>query len=414
MLHAFGSERAQFVLVNVLVNLAFLLRSYVFMRWLGFAELGMVAVVQTIVLLVGVMQLGILNGGFRLLCGAEGDAARRINDFGWSYVALIAVVGLGCLPLLLTLVPSAGFGLAAFIGVATGLLTLLKTWVSNVLVARASLRRLNLINLLAAIVSLSALLLPSTDRLWLCILSLLLQPLLFVVGALCLDRSLAPRSFDLRRELWRSTLASGFVVFLTSVFQLLNGQMERWFIVSSQGTEALGHYYLALVFVNLYALIPTSLDSIYLPVLVRLHLASQYGELRHALRRFLLVTTVYGVVVAAATFLLARPLLGWLLPGYLSDLRYVYLLLPGLVLFGLSAPFAIVFNVLIEYRYYFLAYGLGSALTAALLVGIRHVYRTADLQALSLAKTWVYIFMGTIIILGHAAICRNRSEFRLR
>ena len=47
------------------------------------------------------------------------------------------------------------------------------------------------------------------------------------------------------------------------------------------------------------------------------------------------------------------------------------LVTPGLVLFTLSSPLAIAFNVLIRYRTYFIAYGTGFLLTAlAFVLGI--------------------------------------------
>lgn len=387
------------------------MRSYLYMRLLDYTQLGTVALVQALILLVGIAQLGVLNGRYRLLCGESGAGARGINDFTWSFIGLAGAVSLAATALFLTAAPRAGYGAIAYIGVVAGVLTLLRSWVSNVMIAHASLRQLNLVNLGSA---LAVLVLAPRNPLLYCLLSLLLQPLLFVAGALWSDPALLPRAFSLRAALWRSTLASGFVVFLTSVFQLLNGQMERWFIVSWEGTTALGHYYLALLFINLYAMIPTPLFSIYLPVLVRQHQAAQHGELRHALRRFRQVTLLYSLGVVIVTLLLARPLLGWVLPGYLGDLQYVFLLLPGLVLFGLTAPFAMVFNVLIQYRFYLLAFGCGTVLTGALLLAIGYAYGNADLRALSPAKSAVYVCMGVVIVVGYQLICRARPEFRLR
>jgi O-antigen/teichoic acid export membrane protein len=409
-----SGERGQFVLVNVFVNLAFLLRSYFFMRILDYRELGTVALLQAIVLLVGALQLGILNGGYRMLCAEAGEGARRINDFTWSFVAVIALLCLAATALLLRLTANGGYSQVAYLGVLAGLGTLLKTWITNVLVARSALRQLNLVNVLSSALSLLVLLAASWNPLLICMLSLLLQPLLFVIAAIVQDRSLVPRTFSLRRDLLHSALASGFVVFLTSVFQLANGQMERWFIVSYDGTGTLGHYYLALLFVNLYALIPTSLDAIYLPLLVRAYFDGDHARVRHIMGRFVGVTIAYTIGAALLTLALASPVIAAVLPRYLVDLKYVYLLLPGLMLFGLTAPLAIVFNVVIQYRFYFIGYGLGSVLTALLLATIALVSHSADLTLVSLAKTAVYIFMAVVIAIGYRLISRVYPQFRLQ
>ena len=208
--------------------------------------------------------------------------------------------------------------------------------------------------------------------------------------------------------------ASGFVVFLTGVFLVINGQVERWSIVASGGTAALGHFYLALLFVNLYTMVPTSLDSLYLPKLVRSRVAGDLPALGADLGRFFLVSVAYATIVVAATLLLARPVVAALLPAYLADLRYVYLVLPGLVVFGLTSPLAIVFNVLIEYRFYFYAYGAGTLATLAGFAVVLAQPAGVSLDAAALIRTAVNLLMAVVLTLGYLLLARAHPEFRLR
>ena len=76
------NERTSFVLVNVVVNMAFLLRSYVSMRVLGYQDLGLAALLQTIILLVSALQFGVINGGYR--CCAPNRVARSHPEFRFA------------------------------------------------------------------------------------------------------------------------------------------------------------------------------------------------------------------------------------------------------------------------------------------------------------------------------------------
>jgi len=134
--------------------------------------------------------------------------------------------------------------------------------------------------------------------------------------------------------------------------------------------------------------------------------------MRIDMRRFFYVTFAYSAIAVLGVWLLSGALIGLLLPKYLDDLQYVYLVMPGAVLFGLTSPFAIVFNVLIQYRFYFYAYGLGTLATAALLAGYIHAAGSIDLAALSVIKSVVYVLMGIVVIAGYFAFCRAHPAFR--
>ena len=84
--------RSAFVVVNVAVNLLFLARSYVAMVVLDYGQLGLVAVLQTVMALVASLHFGLLHGGYRLLCSASGNLAGRINALVYAFVAGFGVV----------------------------------------------------------------------------------------------------------------------------------------------------------------------------------------------------------------------------------------------------------------------------------------------------------------------------------
>lgn len=142
-----------FVVVNVLANLLFIVRSYLSMRVLDHEQLGVVALLQTLILLISTLQFGIVNGGYRLLC-SEGEAeSTRINDLVFTFTGAL---GLGCTAILLCALPFLESGrivLTGALGVAAGVATLLRNWLANHLIAKVKLKRFNSVTVWCAIIS---------------------------------------------------------------------------------------------------------------------------------------------------------------------------------------------------------------------------------------------------------------------
>lgn len=406
------NDRVLFVVVNVAVNALLLVRSYVTMRTLVYSELGLVALLQTIMLLVAALQLGVLNGGYRLVCSESADGANAVNNFVYTFIgalsALLVVVGV-CVALV-----SKDFSYSFVIALAlsAGVLTIVKNWMTNFLIAKVKLSSLNKINFISALASTLPLAFVRVNPLLVCASSIVVQPLIFVAYGWITHKALRPTGIGWSARIFKQIMAAGFIVFLTSMFLVANSQIERWTIVAYLGMDGLGRFYLALLFLNLYALVPASLDAIFLPRLVRSYVESDGASVRNDMRRFLHALIIYSLVAVGCVFGAAPALLGALLPKYLGDLRYVYLVMPGVVVLALTGPFAIVLNVLIQYRYYFYAYGLGTLATAGLLGAYIYTMGSIDLTALSIIRSVVSALMGAVIVAGFFASSRADTIFR--
>jgi O-antigen/teichoic acid export membrane protein len=370
-----AGERQTFVLVSLGVNLLFLVRSYATMQLLDYRGLGLAALLQSVMLLIGALHFGIINGGYRLICAADGEEAARLNDFVFSFIG--------------------GLALAA-------------------LVVGGMLRLLNRVNFWSAAGSLVALGYAVVDPLPACLAAIVLQPAFFLVAALCADRRLLPRRIEVDRRLIRNVLHAGFIVFLTGIFLQVNVQIERWYVTAYLGLDALGHLYLAILFVTLFQLVPTSFDQIYLPAVVREHAADSGDGLARIMRQFFLVVAGYCALAAIAVALLARPVTALILPQYVGDLRYVYLIAPGMILFTLGAPLAIMFNVLIRYRTYFIAYGIGTLVTAGVVAWAILSGTVLSLDAVALLRSGAYALMAALLVAGFLVLSREHRRFRFR
>lgn len=407
------NEKAMFVVVSVVVNLVLLLRSYVTMQLLDYRELGLTALLQSIILLIGALQFGLLNGGFRLICSAERHDARRINNLIYTSIGGLGLGAMFVTVTSLALIRAGDVDIVAVLGVAAGIVTLLRVWMTSQLVAGGALKRLNLINLASGLASLMPFILIPWDAFAACILAVILQPVAFVILSAVADRRLLPTSFETGWPVAKAVLSAGFIVFLTGIFVQLNVQMERWYVTAFLGLDALGHLYLTILFITLFQIVPTSLDQLFLPAAVRAYTAGDDRGLHRVMRSFFLVELGYCVLAALCVILLAGPVTGYLLPKYLPDLRYLHLVLPGLLLFALSGPFAVTFNVLIRYRTYFWAYGAGSVLTAAAFLYGAIGGGSLTLEDSMLVRSAAYTLIAVILIAGFVLVTRDRPGFRM-
>jgi O-antigen/teichoic acid export membrane protein len=356
--------RVQYVAINLGVNLLFLLRSYVFLLVLDYRELGLVALLQSVVLLLGILQFGVLNGGYRLLLSGDEAQRRAITDFVYSFIAILGVTSLLVTSAVLPYVDRPQDGLMAILGVVGGSATLVRTWQTSQMIASGKLHLLNIVNLGASLLSLTLLALIPQSPLLSCMAAIVAQPLLFVAAAWATHGAERPRRFNFDRALARRIFATGFILFVAGMLLQLNVQLERWYVTAELGIAAVGHLFVAIMFVTLLQLVPTALDAIFLPSAVRAHQTSRHAALASTIRNYLLLLLAYAAAAALAVAFLAKPILTLLASRYVPDLLYLYLITPGALLLAVSSAFALTFSILIRYRWLLVAYACGTSAVA--------------------------------------------------
>ncbi|MDJ0978410.1 MAG: hypothetical protein QNI87_07725 [Erythrobacter sp.] len=412
------NSRGAFVAVGLAVNLLVLARGVILMLALGYADLGLVALVQAAVTFTGLLHFGLLNGGYRLLCHAGARTQQRIIDLAYTAFAGIAAgVSLAALGLALTLedaVLRAVAGLAAIGGVAT----LLRAWIMNELVARQRLRAANRINAVSIAASLAvlALLLPGASPLapaLIAVGAIVVQPVLFAALALATGAAMRPRSLRAPRRLARIIFKAGFVLFLTGLAIQFMTLVERAYVSGELGLEPLGRLYLSFLFLTLFQMVPNLVQQVFLPAMVRHWKARDASAVSRELRALLGLTAAYCLAAALALWIAAEPLLTIILPDYVPDLRWVYILTPGLIAFALSGPFALTFNVVIDYRWYLIAYGAGVAVTLAAFGAALAMVSPLNLDQVIALRSGVYALMAALLVLGWWRLSARSPEFRL-
>jgi O-antigen/teichoic acid export membrane protein len=406
--------RAQYVVINLGVNLLFLLRSYVFMLVLDYRDLGLVALLQSVVLLLGILQFGVLNGGYRLLLSADEAERRAIVDFVYSFIVVLAVGGLVAACLALPYVDRPQDGVMAILGVVGGGATLVRTWQTNQMIAAGKLGLLNAVNLGSSLFSLALLGFIPQWPLLACMAAVVAQPLLFAIAGWLTKGADRPHGFNLNGGLACRILATGFVIFLAGMLLQVNVQLERWYVTAELGIAALGHLFVAIMFVTLLQLVPTALDAIFLPSAVRARQALNDEALARTVRNYLLLLLGYAAISAVAVAFLARPVLTILAPRYVPDLVYLYLITPGALMLAASSAFALTFSVLIRYRWLLVAYGCGT-LALALVFGMTLAFGgRLSLAQVTVARSGALGLTALLVVAGWWLQSRGEPGLRMR
>ncbi|MDY7096634.1 MAG: hypothetical protein SXU28_00705 [Pseudomonadota bacterium] len=413
------NSRPAFVAIGLAVNLLVLARGVILMLALDYAGLGLVALVQGVILFSGLMHFGLLNGGYRLLCSAGERTKQRIIDLAYTGFGLIAaMIALGTAAFMI--MSGSLYGDIAALAAIGGIATLLRSWMMNEMVAAGRFGSANLINgiSMAASLGVLAMLLPGwsdtakADGAGVAVLSIVIQPMLFAALALLSGAVMRPKAIRFSKRLAKVVFGAGFILFLTGIAIQAMSLLERAYVSAELGLEPLGRLYLAFLFLTLFQMVPNLVQQVFLPAIVAHWKARNAQGVAREMRQFFGLTLAYCAAAALALWLLAEPFLALFLPAYAGDLHWVYLLTPGLIAFAVSAPFALSFNVVIQYRWYLIAYGIGVA-ASVLILGTAWVLGTPlSLDAVVVVRSAIYAGMAGLLVLGWWQLSRAHSEFR--
>jgi len=350
-----------YLIVNICLSAFSFLRSFVFMRTLDLTELGVISLIQTIFMFMGLLQCGLLNGGYRIISLGKAGELEKTNNTVFSYVAILTPIGI------IFCLLSAVFGwikdlslILLLISVLFGLFTLIDNWFHNVLIGERKLADLNIINIISYTASFIALPLAFVFGLWGAVLVIALPPSVFVGSCLVKYPELRPSAFFFNKHYLKYILSFGFIPFLGGIFSMIYTQVERWSVVGQLGIDALGAFYLVFLYVSLFNLVPNSLNSIFFPRGVKSYANNDFSYFKRLLKYYYLCQVGYGVVICVVTILLLQPIVALVFPNHLPGVEFVYLVLPGLVLNLLIAPLGLLLNsaVILKPMLYVNAIGL--------------------------------------------------------
>lgn len=338
-----------FVLVNVIVALLGFLRSFFFMKFLGFLDLGVITMLQTGAMLIGFLQFGLINGGYRLIAVQETDVVLSINNTIFSYFGVLVVLVIGCAFFLVQL----DFFADPIYVFLTGFLAitmLVNNWLSNFLIASKDYIILNKANLTASVGSVIAMPLAYYYGVVGAASCIILQPFLFVCLVLFLKSGARPTQFSLKISTLRYILQYGFVPFLSGLFYLLYVQIERWSAGLYLGAEALGHAYLFFMVVVVWVLVPTSIMSLFFPRAASYFHQKHFTAMRNIIRYHFFAVFVYCTIGVTAIYFMLTPTVELIFPRHLPYVNLVIIALPGMAFRTMADPVAVFLNSIVRLR----------------------------------------------------------------
>lgn len=370
------------------------------MRYLDLKELGIISLVQTIFMFIGLLQMGLLNGGYRIISLGKKEEMERTNNTIYSYLAILLPLGILFCFLSGTFNWIKDLDLTLLIiSVVFGIFTLLNNWYHNMLIGEQKLGEVNRANIVSYTLSALALPLAYWFGFWGGMAVIMIQPLAFVGLAMLRNKELTPTGFYFNVSYIKYILSFGFIPFLGGIFAVIYTQVERWSIDSVLGVEALGGFYLVFLYVSLYQLVPTSLNAIFFPKGVKSYSEKRYGDFKRILRYYYLMLVSYGVLIAIVTVLFLKPVVGIVFPNHLHGVNFVYIILPGLIMTSLTEPIGLILNSSVILKPMLAVSSSNMALNVIAIItlisiGVFSLQNVAILRALS----GVYILMAYFVV----------------
>lgn len=358
-----------YVLINIYVSAAGFARSFLFMKWLDNTELGIISLIQTVIMFLGLFQLGLLNGGYRIFSLDKKEEQKAINNVLFSYFVLIlGVVLIFWLSLATTHTTIIIDNDLMLVALLCGVVTLMMNWLTNTLIGKRLIRDINTINIISATSALALLPLIVIWGMTGALVVLFAQPVLFVSITLLRHRDLRPTAWNFDVKLIRYILSFGFIPFLSGIFVMVNMQIERWSIADILGTESLGEFYLVFLFNSLFMLVPSSISSLFFPKSVKAYDEKNIAFFKLNLRRYTFILCGYLFAVVLLSLFLLQPAIDCIFPQHSGNTIYVFYFLPGLIAYTLCDPIGLVMNSTVRLRPMLVAGILSCVLNLSLII----------------------------------------------
>ncbi|SEG17744.1 lipopolysaccharide biosynthesis protein [Flavobacterium urumqiense] len=325
-----------------------IIKSYFFMDLLSKRDLGNIAIFQSIVMIIGFLQIGSITGGYRVVSFSK-NRYKNINNAVISYLALLfmlIIAGSAVFSLFY------GFNSFLIIGIFVGIVSLLANWWSNLQVGLGRNKRLSLMTFLSVLISLTCIPVLYINPLYGAISLIALQPTSFIILTYIFNKDFKFK-ISLKSIPYLKLIAKyGFVPFLVGILFYINQQVERWVIGVSLGLESLGEYYLVFLYTTVFMVVPSALGSINFPKYMKL-IRNNQGDKKSFFSLFSLYyleLSVYLILMFIGTYFILPFLVGKLLPEHISGVSYVKIIFWGLCLFVLMDPITFVLNANLHYK----------------------------------------------------------------
>lgn len=401
-------QKLSYVFINVAMAMLGFVRSYITMKYLGFYDVGLLAMVMSVIEFVSMFQFGLLNGGFRMFFVNTASVNKKINSMLFSYFGLLTIVLLVALAIYIAIKGTVNLQLGMIaLGAIIGVVSLIKNWISNLLIAAQKLAMLNRINIWSTLISFIFIFFVPSFGLIGSILLIISQPVIFTISALWLNPEFRPKEIFYSKVFLRKLMFFGFIPFLAGILVKVDDQVERWGIIDILGVEDLGKYNLVLIYCSLFMLVPASINPIFYPKAILEYKNNNYLALKKTLKQYILTLFAYTVVAICFTILLLPYTINLLLPKYNVGVQYVWYIIPYLVAQMLVMPLDFIYTLTAKYRVMFVSY-IFAVLLFVVLIFVITTFSVKKLEYFAIAKSLDGAIFVTVSYLGYYFFLRKK------
>lgn len=311
-------------------------------------DLGYMAVFQSVIVVVGFFQTGVIHGGYRMISFSIGRK-RNANNAVMSYIVILyilAAIILCCYSFLVE------FNWFLVFGIIIGLVSLWGNWVTNLHIALGRTKLLSVLMFISIIVSMFGIPILYINPIYGGVLLLSIQPIVFIVLSFVFNKDFYFQLDTKSLGYIKLCLKYGFIPFFTGILYYLNLQVERAVIGFDLGIAALGEYYLVFVYTSVFLVIPGALATLNFPKMMKNLRSLKAGEFRFfkLFGRYMVELIAYLIVAFFATFWILPFVVNKFLPEHSSGVQYVHVIFWGLVAFTLADPITFIINAKLHYK----------------------------------------------------------------
>lgn len=342
-------KQFNFIAINIFSSGILFFRSLLFLKYLPDNDLGLVMIFQAVIALLGLAQIGLFNGGLRIFSiDKEKPNYETVNNTNITFSSLITI--------LFIIVTFFGyfvfkFNLAIFIIAAvSGGFELLKNWFSNLLIARKKLREINYLNFTSAFVSALLAITIFSWGVYGALISISSSYIFFVLLFIIKQKEYRLTKISINWASLKKMLKFGFVPFLSGIAVLLNNQIDRFFIVETISLDALGQFYLATTFLSIFNLLPANLNSLFLPTAINCYTEKQFHKTFRITKKYFLILLSYSCLSLLLLFFFGEMVVNLIFPEKIDQLKYLFIMLPGIFAITLSQPFGFLLYVVLNLK----------------------------------------------------------------
>jgi O-antigen/teichoic acid export membrane protein len=345
------SKKVRYVLIYGLVSITGFFKSYIFLDYFDFADLGLINLCQNFIITISLLQVGIITGGFRLFAYKKVHTRKIINSTVMLFFILLYVVlnlFILCI-IIFTETEIAWYWYFIFINI--GVLSLYANWVNSKLIALRHMEVLNIVNLTSAVISISVVFLAPYLGVLAAISTFFLQSFTLILLSYALIPSVRP-AFSIEKSLrfGKLLVSIGFIPYFTGAVNYFNSQFGRWLITIHLGLVLLGKTSLVGLFGTVANVIPNAISNLYFPDMIASYERRDFSNFEQIFKRYFLIITVYVISVTLMTIALGELVVGAFFPKHLESLPLVYASLPAIGLTFMCNPVVLVMNAMKKFK----------------------------------------------------------------